>query len=89
LQKKKTDRQKAVEEFMNELAAVPDDWIDLGIGRQQNAQTETFFRVIKWDAANLFRQQFGLPPNDFHVTIGFKSTDIHGVKKDESTLIAK
>lgn len=48
---------------------------------------EAYFIVIDWPSACAFRRELGLPDMDLHITLGFKLQDIHGVKKDRSTLI--
>eukprot|EP01027_Heterolobosea_sp_BB2_P017756 GEZU01025129.1.p2 GENE.GEZU01025129.1~~GEZU01025129.1.p2 ORF type:complete len:239 (-),score=63.39 GEZU01025129.1:1013-1729(-) len=68
---------------------IVDDWTDLGLGRVQSGNNEAYFKVIEWPSAAAFRALVGLEPKDFHVTVGFKSADIHGVNKGPSTLVAK
>lgn len=48
---------------------------------------EAYFIVIDWPAASALRTELGLPRMDFHITLGFSVKDIHGVKKDSSTLL--
>ena len=66
--------------------SVPDDWKDKGLGYYSNRKTQTYYRVLQWDAANEFREELGLGHASFHITVGFHPNDIHGVVKDESTL---
>lgn len=49
-------------------------------------QNEAHFVVMDWPAATAFRSRFGLPPTDFHITLGFRLKDIHDVVKNISTL---
>lgn len=50
-------------------------------------ENEAFFWVISWPGGQAFRSSLGLPPKDFHITLGFRFSDIHSVYKDESTLL--
>ncbi len=64
------------------------DWRVEGIGRAEGGGHETYFVVLDWPGGKRMRHEFGLDPNrDFHMTIGFRGGDVHGVKKDRSTLI--
>ena len=56
------------------------------MGRACNGQHEAYYRVIDWPELNALRQELGLPHADLHVTVGFKTQDIHGVKKDVHTI---
>ena len=59
----------------------------LGLGKVIHGDKEAFFVVAQSNDAQLIRQRFLLKNKDFHVTLGFKPSDIYGVKKDSSTLI--
>lgn len=59
----------------------------VGLGRQTEGDNEVYFVVVNWPEAQAVRDAFGLPPKDFHITIGYTEEDIHGVPKDETTLI--
>lgn len=61
----------------------------LGLGRVAHEDTVAVFVVLEWPAANALRVSLGLPPQDFHVTLGFSRTDVHGVRKDKSTLVPR
>lgn len=47
----------------------------------------TFYVVAQSNDAQFYRQQFALPAKDFHITLGFKPSDIYGVGKGVNTLI--
>lgn len=47
------------------------------------------FVIVDWPAANVWRVKKGLPKTDFHITLGFSREDVHGVAKDELTLVVK
>lgn len=48
---------------------------------------KVYFKVVEWPSAAEFRKLAGLSPKDFHITVGYTISDIHGVKKDRSTLV--
>eukprot|EP01102_Stenamoeba_stenopodia_P002119 TRINITY_DN1188_c0_g1_i2.p1 TRINITY_DN1188_c0_g1~~TRINITY_DN1188_c0_g1_i2.p1 ORF type:complete len:351 (-),score=74.20 TRINITY_DN1188_c0_g1_i2:107-1159(-) len=82
----RNDRQH--EETLRQLATqVQDDWRDLGLGRVVSGNEEAFFRLVDWPSAQRFRKELGLPPKDFHITIGFKTNDIHSIPKNAGTLV--
>lgn len=59
----------------------------LGLGKASDDEDEVYFVVVRWPEAQELRRAFGLPKKDFHITMGFREKDIHGVPKDETTLI--
>lgn len=59
----------------------------VGLGKVKKGQDEVYFVVVKSSKGDEIRRELGLPDRDFHITLGFKSKDIFGVKKDESTLV--
>ncbi len=66
-----------------------DDWEDLGLGRVAASAegNEAFFRVISWPSGDEARAAVGLPGKDFHITVGFKTNDIHHKAKNQFTLL--
>lgn len=62
--------------------------IELGLGRaaSKDGSCVAYYRVLQWPEANRVRVELGLEPTDFHITVGFKTQDIHGVRKDVTTL---
>ena len=60
--------------------------VELGLGRASKDGCVAFYRVLAWPEVDRIRAELGLDPHDFHVTVGFKTADVHGVKKDASTL---
>ncbi len=59
----------------------------LGLGKAEKAGKSSYFVVAQSNDAQLIRQRFLLNHKDFHITLGFKPSDIYDVKKDSSTLI--
>ena len=75
--------------LFDKLTSVPDDWQSVGIGTVQNEEgLHAIFLVLSWPSASLFLAQHNLPPQNFHITLGFQRDDIHNVVKDESTLVS-
>lgn len=58
----------------------------LGVGKAEDGDKETWFIIASSPEAQEWRASQGLPHHDFHVTLGFRGGDIHGVPKDSSTL---
>jgi hypothetical protein len=69
------------------IAKIPDDWIEVGLGKVEEHDDEAYFVVLDWESANACRLELGLPKKDFHITLGYKVNDIHSKVKDRSTLI--
>lgn len=62
----------------------------VGLGRvadPEDAENDAWFAVLDWPAAEELRAELGLPRRDLHITLGFAKKDVHGVKKDASTLV--
>lgn len=57
-----------------------------GIGQAVDGEKEAWYIVVKSDEMNNYRNELGLPPKDFHITLGFKNSDVHTMPKDDSTL---
>ncbi|NMP31365.1 hypothetical protein HII17_07310 [Thalassotalea sp. M1531] len=58
-----------------------------GLGRVKNENGKAYFIVAESRQAQSIRAKLGLKPKDFHITLGFSPKDIHGVRKDKTTLI--
>lgn len=58
----------------------------LGIGKVEEENNEAWFIVLDSKEANEYRRSLGLPPKDFHVTLGFDRKDIHNQSKGTETL---
>jgi protein-tyrosine phosphatase/predicted kinase/tetratricopeptide (TPR) repeat protein len=56
-------------------------WVDVGEGRAKDESGEAVFRVVLWPAAAAARRAFGLSPQDFHISLGFRNHDVHGKSK--------
>jgi hypothetical protein len=66
------------------LQRVPFDDIKLkGIGMVEKSGNKSYFIVCDSNLLDQARSDFDLEPKDFHITLGFKWKDIHGVRKNE------
>lgn len=59
----------------------------LGLGKVTKNEASAYFVVAESERAQTLRVKYNLPVKDFHVTLGFSPNDVHGVRKDRSTLI--
>jgi hypothetical protein len=55
----------------------------LGIGKSEKHGNQSYYVVVRSEQLQDIRQHYGLPEQDFHVTIGFKHKDVYGVRKNE------
>ncbi len=60
----------------------------LGMGKAEKGDKKAFFVVAKSPKAQALRALLSLKEKDFHITLGFYPTDVYGVAKNESSLIA-
>lgn len=58
-----------------------------GLGRVEKDNSATYFVVASSDEGQRFRQTLLLKAKDFHITLGFKPTDIYSERKDLNSLI--
>jgi len=58
-----------------------------GLGVAVGAAGACAFVVVDWPGGAAFRRWMGLPPADFHATLGFEGEDPHDVAKDRRTLL--
>lgn len=60
----------------------------VGLGKHQDVTGDiVYFVVVDWPEAQSFRARFDLPLADLHITMAFSNKDIHGVRKDRSTIV--
>merc|ERR1712216_42345 len=62
-------------------------WVDIGQGTAKDDGGEAAFRVLLWPAGAAVRRALELPPQDFHISLGFHNHDVHGKTKGLSSLI--
>ena len=67
---------------------VVNDWTVIGIGHAVNdvGDEEAFFVVLDWASANAWREKNELPPQDYHITVGFVGADVHNKSKGRDAL---
>jgi hypothetical protein len=74
-------------EFVNSLNRVFEYPIDdlrlMGIGSATKNENTSYFIVVQSENLDSIRDRYNLPKHDFHITIGFKWKDVHGVRKNE------
>eukprot|EP01050_Picozoa_sp_SAG11_P015859 SAG11_NODE_2100_length_3826_cov_40.900456_4_plen_157_part_00 len=56
--------------------------LGLGSAAARFGPERCWYCVVEWDAAAAWRTSLGLPPFDFHLTLGFDGRDVHGVRHD-------
>lgn len=59
----------------------------IGVGYVEQGDRAAYFAIFEWPAAQDWRALLGLPPKDLHVTLCTRGGDVHGVRKDRSTLV--
>ena len=60
-----------------------DDIKFMGIGKSQKNENTSYYVVVNSDLLQEVRKKYELPGQDFHITLGFKHKDVHGVRKNE------
>lgn len=80
-------KEIGMDKFINSLEPIfhyeIDDIEMPGIGTATKEPNSTYFIVCNSDKLDAIRTRFGLPKQDFHITIGFNPKDVHGVRKNE------
>jgi hypothetical protein len=83
----KLSKDLGMDKFINSLEVAFDfDFDDLqfmGIGSAEKAGNKAYFIVVRSEKLQEVRKRYGLPEQDFHVTLGFKWKDVFGVRKNE------
>jgi hypothetical protein len=80
-------KEVGYDKFLNHvqhlLSTNIDDIRFLGLGKAEKSGNTSYFVVIKSELLKSLRDSFNLDEKDFHITIGFKWKDVHGVRKNE------
>ena len=58
-----------------------------GVGHASKGDDNVYFIVLSSHEGAELRTRLGLKKKDFHITLGFSESDVHGVPKNESSLI--
>jgi hypothetical protein len=70
-----------INQIMNDF--IIDDFKMLGLGSAQRNENKAYFVVCKSEQLQAIRRRFDFEEKDFHVTLGFKWKDVHGVPKNQ------
>lgn len=76
---------KMSESERNGIAGKKISYALLALGGIIRPDAATYFVTVDSPHATFIRQQAGLGPHDFHVTLGFAPNDIHDHPKDRTT----
>lgn len=76
-----------LDKFINSLEPIMkypiDDLQMLGVGTAQKNENRAYFVVCRSEKLQAIRKRYELPEQDFHITLGFKFKDVHGIRKNE------
>jgi hypothetical protein len=80
-------KEMGVDKFVNSLEIILkypiDDLQMLGIGTANRSTNTAYFIVCRSEKLKSIRDRFNLENQDFHITLGFFSKDVFGVRKNE------
>lgn len=80
-------QELGMDKFINSLEPVfkleIDDIRLIGIGKGTKNENTVYFVVVQSELLNEVMNKYDLPKKDFHITLGFKHKDVHGVRKNE------
>lgn len=80
-------KELGIDRFVNSLDYIfkyeIDDLKINGIGTAEKSGNRSFFIVCESDKLTAIRKRYNLPEFDFHITLGFKFKDVHGVRKNQ------
>ena len=70
--------------YLNKITQVPiEDLKLLGLGTAEKSENKCYFIVCKSNTLEQTRTDLEFDEKDFHITLGFKWKDVHGVRKNE------
>ncbi|MDA0152279.1 hypothetical protein OH460_08195 [Vibrio sp. Makdt] len=73
--------------MMNSMIGSSISFEKIGIGKASSGANAAYYSIVESEELTQLRLLAHLPAKDFHITLGFDGSDIHGVPKDTSTLI--
>jgi hypothetical protein len=83
----KLSKEMGIDKFINSLDPILKADIDdiklIGLGSAKKNENNCYFVVVKSDLLQEVLRKYDLPEKDFHITLGFKHKDVHGVRKNE------
>lgn len=80
-------KDEITKDITKENINLTDEVYDFGIGKVERDGNATFYVYCYVLNGNKIREQFDLPPKDYHITLGFTGKDIHDKPKSLNTLI--
>ena len=79
-------KKMGMDKFVNSLDPILkyeiDDFKMLGIGTAEKNGNRSYFIVCNSEKLDAIRDRYELPKQDFHITLGFLSKDVFGVRKN-------
>jgi hypothetical protein len=83
----KLSKEMGIDKFINSLDPILKADIDdiklIGLGTAHKNENTCYFVVVKSDLLQEVLKRYDLLEKDFHITLGFKHKDVHGVRKNE------
>ena len=83
----KLSKEMGFDKFINSLDKIfkyeIDDMKMMGVGSAERGGNRAYFIVCKSEKLEAIRSRYNLPEHDFHITLGFKSRDVFGVRKNQ------
>ena len=64
-----------------------EDFFILGLAKKDKDNNELYYLPIYCQHLNTIREQYNLSPKDFHITVGFKFSDMHDINKSYQNII--
>ena len=83
---RKTLSPEQVAKITEEFKDIKSEFFSYGIGKSSKAESTTYYAVLENAYINTLRSSLGLSNHDLHMTLGFLPKDVHGVKKNKSTV---
>lgn len=71
-----------IQNLTNLIGTKITDFRPMGLGSVERQGNKTYFIVIRSEQLQDIRRAFGLDEIDFHITLGFKYKDVHGLRKN-------
>lgn len=83
---KKDFNENKISEMIESFKINEDGFFSYGIGKATKDNSNTFYVVLENAYIDTLRESLGLRKHDLHMTVGFLPKDVHGIKKDRSTI---
>lgn len=80
-------KEMGIDKFINSLDNILKAEINdiklMGLGTAQKNENNCYFVVVESELLDEVRKMYNLEEKDFHITLGFKFQDVHGVRKNK------